>query len=242
MNLIDRCLAGLELRDPSRNDPRPLDFVVTNERGTLLMLANWWTVSWGMDAGLIYVPAVVDPGSLRFLDLPDQDVRLGPPTDDLFAGMLTAARFLTDVQRGRYYRELQKLVEFEPDFDFYPWIETILARPTIDPLAHIRSRTTARRDMGIVRMRNAAASVVDVLVVDSLGQVATFQEGGWLALFAAQWAGYAEGTRPDIASFLGWLVQQRPYGPFSLDVPQVTQAEGELDAIVSNAVQANPTT
>jgi hypothetical protein len=77
---------------------------------------------------------------------------------------------------------------------------------------------------------------VDLLVIDDQGQVSTYQDDGWLALFAAQWAGYAEDSRPDIASFLGWLAQQRPYGPFTLDEPQVTSSEGELDAIVVSTI------
>lgn len=238
MDLIARFMDGLELRDPTRVDPRPLDFAVSNEGGTLLMLANWWTTSWGMGTGLIHVPAVLDPATLRFVGLEHEDVYLGPATDGFFADMLSAARLRTDLDRGRYYRELQKLVEFEPDFDFMPWISEILTRPTVDARAVIRARQTARRTLGMICLRDHANSVVDALAVDEHGQVATFHDDGWLALFATQWAGYAESARPEVASFLGWLAQQRPYGPFTLDEPKVTAAEGELDAIVNSAIQA----
>lgn len=236
MQLIDRFISGLEFRDPSRLDPRPLDFAVSNQTGTLLALANWWTVGWGMGTGLLYVPAVLNERTLLFDGLEHLGLSVTTATDGFYAGLLRAARLRTDIDRGRYYQELQKLVEFEPDFDFRPWIETILARPVVDAVAVMRAQQTARREIGVVRMRDHAARVIDVLAVDALGQVAVFRDEGWLALFAAQWAGYAEGTRPDVASFLGWLAQQRPYGPFSLDEPQVTSAEGDLDAFVNRAL------
>lgn len=240
MDLIERCLAGIELRDPSRVDPRPLDFAVSNESSSLLMLANWWTSDWGMGTSIVYVPAIINPKTLTFEGLESQGVVLGTATDGFFADMLEAARYRTDVDRGRYYRELQKLVDFEPGFNFHPWIETILTRPTIDAREVMRAQQTGRREIGIIGLRDHTDVLVDALAIDARGQVATSQDEGWLALFAAQWAGYADGTRPDITSFLGWLAQQRPYGPFTLDEPQVTSAEGELDAFITSAFNTNP--
>lgn len=242
MILIERFLSGLELRDPSRPDPRPLDFAVTNDTGTLLMLANWWTVSWGMGTGILFVPAVLNPKTLLFDGLESTGLCVSTATDGFFADLLQAARLHTDLDRGNYYRELQKLVDFEPSFDVRPWVEEYLARPTIDARASIRARQTAMREIGTIVMRNGEGRVVDVLAIDALGQVATMQDEGWLALFATTWARYAAEARPNIGSFLGWLAQQRPYGPFSLDDPQVTAAEGELDAFVNSAQSASPTT
>lgn len=238
-SLIDRFMDGLEFRDPSRADPRPLDFAVSNDTKTLLLLTNWWTVQWGMEEGLLVIAGVLNPETLRFDGLEGTGLHLGPATDGFFEAHLNAARRLTDIDRGRYVIALQRLVDFEPDFDFSPWIEAVLTRPTVDPIKEMHARQTALRTVGMIRLLDAAGTPVDALVIDEHGQVATSQDDGWLALFATQWAGYADDERPAVDAFLGWLKQQAPYGPFSLDEPMTASEEGELQALIPRALKPN---
>ena len=236
MDLVDRFMAGLELRDPARVAPRPLDFAVMSATQTLLALADWWTVAWGMQAGLIVIPALLDPKTLRFVGLEDSGLLIATASDGDVEAYLKAARLRTDVARSQYQAALLKLSEFEPDFDFEPWVSAVMSRPSVNPLQVLREKYTKLRTIGVIRLLDSSGSVVDALAVDELGQASAWQEGGWLALFAAQWSGYAEGSRPEIASFLTWLSKQSPYGPLALDEPKVISGEGDLDSFITQAV------
>lgn len=240
MDLLERFMEGLELRDPARVDPRPLDFAASNERGTLLFLTNWWTIEWGMNAGLLYVPAVLNPKTLWFDGLEASGWHLAGATDGFFESHLHGARLHADFNRESYHDALLRLVEFEPDFDFRPWIEAVLARPRLDPFEMLRIRHMGLRSVGVIRLLDGAGAVADALAVDDKGQAVTLVDDGWLALFASQWSGYAEAARPDVGSFLGWVAQQTPYGPLALSEPKVISEEGEIRTVLDRALAQNP--
>lgn len=238
--LIDRFMAGLELRDPTVLGPRTLDFCVSNETQTLCLFTDWWSLTWGIDTGMMVLPAVLNPATLQFDALPDW--HLGTATDERYEARLAGARLRTDADRARYLLALQRLVSASPEYDLLPWIEAVLARPTVDVLAVKRQQATELRTVGYVRLLESEGRVVDALAIDERGATAGVLDGSWLALFGEQWSGYAEGARPDLESFLGWVAQQVPYGLFSVEQPWVTREGGDLQGLVERAFAQNPTT
>lgn len=240
MSLLDDFMLGLELRDPAHDGPRPLDFGVSNDTKTLLLLADWWTAGWGMGTGLVVVTGVLNPKTRRF-DGIESDLCVATASDETWALQLKHARERTDILRSDYYEALRELQDFEPDFDLMPWVELMLARPVIDVAARIAQRNELR-PVGVIRVLDSDGSVVDALAIDARGSAATLLEEGWLALFADQWAGYAEPARPQIAEFLGWLAGQTPYGPFSIEQPRISSEAGDLESLVSRAQTRTSTT
>jgi len=235
MELTDLFMRGAELRDPDRVDPRPLDFAVWNEQNTLLALADWWTLPWGMGTGFVVISAPLDPVTLLFDGL-RPELQVAPPSDEFFALRCDQARRRTDLQRAKYLRELQALVEFEPDFDFTDWIAAIQDRPVVDVRRESAKMATAMRSIGRIRVVDAREVAVDALVIDELGNSAVANPDGWLALFGEQWSGYDDADRPEVGAFLDWLKTQNPYGPLALASPEVYSDGGELMGHVTRAL------
>lgn len=225
MDWIQRCMQGVELRDPTQAAPTPLDFLVSNETRTLCLTAGWWRGNWGQGGDMTVVvsaPVNVDTGGFDGLS---PDLVVAEPTDEDVATGIRLERQRMDVDRAAYLDSLQRLRDYEPDFDFNPWTEAVLARP---PFQWPR-RLHARRTIGRVRLLDGGGRVLDTLLLDDQGQALSRQEAGWLALFAERWFGYAEAERPDVSSYLAWLVTQPVYVPGAvLEAPTVFSEAGPL--------------
>lgn len=220
---ISRFMAGVELRDPAQLGPIPLDFLVSNESQTLCFTIGWWRREWGQGGdGTLVIPAPFADG--RFDGL-RSGLLVSDPTDEDIADVLRIERQRVDVSRGEYLANLQRLRDYEPDFDFNPWTEAVLARPAFSLVRKLHER----REIGRVRLLDATGRVRDALVIDSLGQAATVLDGGWLGLFAEQWSGYAEGVRPGVLAYLSWVVTRPVYDPGAVfEAPTVTFDAGPL--------------
>lgn len=220
-------MQGAELRDPDRFDPQPLDFAVWNEEVTLLALADWWTIPWGVGVGLVVVGAPLNPETLLFEGLSDA-LRVASPSDGFFELRCQQARRRMDLERVKYLKELQALIEFESDFDFGPWIEVVRERPVVNPLEVYEREHSGMRAVGRICVLDDRGTPVDALAIDERGDSAAADEAGWLALFGEQWSGYDDDERPEVGAFLGWLKTQNPYGPLALASPEVYSDEGDL--------------
>lgn len=235
---IAKFMEGAELRDPTQEGAVPLDFAVSNAERTLCLTSGWWQRSWGQGGdGLLVVAAPFRPDTGGFDGL-REDLVIAGPTDGDMAAVLTTARLRTDVERGAYLDALRQVRDYEPDFDFDPWTEAVLARPRLDPFR----RLVERRTVGRLRQLAGDGRVMDVLVIDSLGQAVTAREGGWLALFAEQWSGYAEAERPEVFAFLTWLAAQPVYAPGAvLEEPTVFSEAGPLANHIERDATASTT-
>lgn len=236
MDWIARFLEGIELRDPSQEGSSPLDFAVSNDTRTICLTVGWWRRNFGQSGdGIIVVdaPFRLDTGGFDGLS---EGLILAGPTDADVAEVLMKERLRTDLDRGAYLESLRTLRDYEPEFDFNPWTEAVLARPRLDPFR----RLLERREMGRIRLLGADGHVRDTLVIDALGQAVTSQDGGWLALFADQWAGYAEAERPDVFAYLSWLATQPVYDPgASLEAPTVFSEAGPIATFLRDAAASS---
>lgn len=232
---IQQFLDGRELRDPSRPAPAPVDFAVWNATKTLVVLADWWTVSWGPGTGLIAFSAPLDPETGRFDGLQER-LSISSPSDGEVLRVLQEHRRRTDLQRARYMSELLRLAEYEPEFDFSAWIDAMQERPVVDVAKEYAAKHLKLRTVGLVRVTDSSGTVVDALAVDELGSAHVADEDGWLGLFADQWAGYSDVDRPEVGPFVQWLSNQKPYGPFAVDGFEVLSADGPLDVHVTRAL------
>ena len=246
MTTIERVMEGLELRDPRRPDPRPLDFAVWNDTNTLLLLADWWTTDWGVGTGIEVVPA---PLREEFLDFNLSDavtdteaqVHLGAASDETYQLVMDRARRRTDLDRASYLVQLQALVTFEPSFDYGPWLTAIAERPAVDAVADARARSAQMREIGRIRLLDESGTPVDALAIDEHGQAAVTIGDGWLALFADQWSGYDLDDRPAVGTFLDWLKKtQVPYGPLEVGDPELLTDAGELEQYALSATGRAP--
>jgi hypothetical protein len=238
MDWIARFMEGVELRSPSQEGSSPLDFAVSNESRTLCLTVGWWRRNFGQGGdGVIVVDAPFLPNTGGFDGL-SEGLILAGPTDADVAAVLTQERLRTDLDRMAYLSSLRQLHDYEPEFDLNPWTEAILARPRLSPFQGL----LARREVGRLRLLAGDGRTLDTLVIDSLGQALTSQEAGWLALFADQWAGYAEAERPDVFAFLSWLAAQPVYVPGAvLEAPAVFSEAGPLANFIERDATA-PTT
>lgn len=238
-DIYDAFMEGRELRFNDELQSYPIDFLVWNEERTLAALAGWWRSAWGQNLGFITVGAAFDPETGTFPGL--DSVVLATATDAETQATLDQARDHTDFARQSYLAQLMSLVEFEPDFDFQPWLDAVFARPTRNAREELLQATTALRSVGKVQLLNEDDKVVDALAIDELGYAETMQEDGWLSLFAEQWSGYPEADRPSVGEFMQWLTTQNSYGAGVLSSFEVTSHEGPLAALVQEAQLRNPT-
>lgn len=233
--LLNALQSGMELRVPSLDVSFPIDFVVLGDRSTLVFRTDWWQKEDEVGVGVVSIdalPRAVGDGTWTFDHL--EGYLLAPPGDADQARAIEDAKDRAHYARPSYLAKLQTWSVSESEHDFQPWIQVVMARPTV-LLDQLVEAETRERPVGKILLRDGRGSVVDSLVIDENGFAATADEDGHLARFAEQWVSYAAGARPSMSEFLAWLAAQQVYGDFSFDGSGVVSAAGDVQEIALQA-------
>lgn len=233
MNLIERLVAGMEYTGPVYAS-LPVDTVSTGRGEVLVAAAGWWTQDWQQD-GILVVPGELaeDAGSGGWR-IGDGSALTAPANAD-GADLLARRWDAIDYDRTVYLQQLQLLREAYPEFDLDEWTEYILSRPVRDPVRDYLEGIASARPVARVFLVANDQSRVDVLVVDEQGQAATATGSRFLAQAADEWVNRE--NRPDLETYINWLADQQPYGPYSLTGAAVVEESGLIQDIALRMIR-----
>jgi len=233
MDLYDASMNGLVFRKEGIIDPKPVDFTVSGNGLTLVVLTEWWRNQWGPFEWIFPFRSEVTKTTTGW-SIGRHGAVLEPLPDETYLEHIRRARMGHDVYRDGYFEQLDALITAEPEMgaEINEWRERVRARPVIDPVALHRERASRMREIGRVFLVGPEGRK-DVLVVDEDGDAFVLFDNPWLRTFADDWMENEE--RPSIGRYLEWLSERRPPGVLTLDGGRVEQASGLIDDIAARA-------
>jgi hypothetical protein len=237
MSIYEACMEGLAITQPT-GDMSNVDFVVSNREATLVVKTWWWYSDWATsgaqsDGFLYYAYPLLEDALGWFIAGPPGEARLGTP-DERVVEAVQSCREWQDLNRGAYVSHLARLREAFPEFDMAEWVALFLQRPKIDFDAALRQQNLGNRKIGSISLIGADNEVVDALVLDENGNAATARGNPWLESFAGDWR--ERQVRPEVESYINWVAQERPYGPYQVSSVKVTVANGGVEELAAGAV------
>jgi hypothetical protein len=236
MDLIQASLKGLQFHADYYGSDTPVDFALSSEGRSVVMMANWWATEWAPGDGIeIFqaecVPEIAHQGEdpTRWIVQDVAGVELTFAADEDMADRLARARESTDLYRWEYVRALDRLQgSLGEDLDITKWIEAIKARPILDPAEELRKQNLGLRKVGRLFLRDSHGES-DVLVIDEFGNAAVASGSEWLQVFADQWTERED--RPGMEDFLAWAQEQRLPVAASFEAAQVEMTAGHVEDI-----------
>ena len=235
--LIEDAMEGMFLDCPGFGISPPVDVVLQAEGKSAVLFPNWWQNGFGPGFNLALFNAEFErTGAQRWaLQNGQNNVRLVEPEGRTEERFVKEMRLRSDLDRDKYLAAVMKLKETLPELSVAveAWHAAFIERPVIDAAKEMRKRLTRRRRLGSVELRGGRNRLLDLLVVDEIGQAMTVRDHRSMRPHAERWA-FAEESERDIESFIEGFNHSSPYGFCCYGKARTFTAKGSIYQIVED--------